>query len=101
MPEAASGFSNSRAGGARRGAWRLAGGGSCEAWAASSPTGRCLPNSNVEDQAVLHPDKTLHDMGRRNGGSADAGPYAYACSAWGNCATPSTECNPLAHCVNQ
>ena len=77
----------------------LAGGGSCEAWAASSPTGRCLPNSNVEDQAVLHPDKTLHDMGRRNGGSADAGPYAYACSAWGNCAAPSTECNPLAHCV--
>ena len=56
-------------------------------------------NSNVEDQAVLHPDKTLHDMGRRNGGSADAGPYAYACSAWGNCAAPSTECNPLAHCV--
>ena len=33
------------------------------------------------------------------GGSADGGPFAYACSAWGNCAgPPTTECNPLAHC---
>ena len=41
----------------------------------------------------------IHDWGMRNGGSANGGPFAYACAAWGHCARPSTEgCNPLAHC---
>jgi hypothetical protein len=29
----------------------------------------------------------------------DGTPYAYACTAWGGCAVPSTDCSPQAHCA--
>ena len=51
-----------------------------------------------EDQAVIFGGQ-LHDWGQRNGASANGGPFAYACAAWGHCSgPPTTECNPLAHC---
>ena len=74
-----------------------------------------------EDQAVIFGGE-LHDWGQRNvsrhdiagiwvaffhecqqyrcgqGASENGGPFAYACSAWGHCAVPSTDCNPQAHC---
>ena len=74
-------------------------------WADGSPTDmdflRDLSADGLagvnENQAVIFGGE-IHDWGQRNGATADGGPFAYACGAWGHCAVPSTECNPLAHC---
>jgi hypothetical protein len=56
-----------------------------------------------ENQAAFHwpthssadgAGKGFQDWGNQNDGNA----HAYACNAWGNCAVPTTECAPNAHC---